>query len=289
MRKKFQYAVIFTLLFTAACVPNRKITYLQADADKDSDELDSVVNTYPSERYRYRFQPGDIISVMIGSLTEEEYDFYQDYVTTLGPIMSTMQTTGGGGMGRGGMMRGGGGRGGASPMMSGFRVDTAGYVRLPVMGKVKVDSMTSDEAELAIEQVAKGYFEEPYVRINMMNFKFTMLGEVESEGLHRSLDPDINLLEALTMAGNLSEFADRSRIKIIRTFDDRKETAYINVLDEDFLSSPYYYIQPGDVVVVAPLKARELQRYTISNYRTVMSVIGTSIALVLTIITLRNR
>lgn len=298
MRKIFQYAVIFLLFFTAACVPNKKITYLQSDADKHSEALDTVMNMYPAEKYRYKLQPGDIISVMIGSLTDEEYDFYQDYITALGPVMSTMQTSGGGGGGMmggrggmmgGGMMGGGGGRGGASPMSSGFRIDTAGYVRLPVMGKVKVSDMTMEDAEMAIEEVSKGYFEEPYIRINMLSFRFTVLGEIGSEGMHRSFDPDINMVEAFTIAGNLDEMADRSRIKVIRTVGDQREVAYINILDENFLTSPYFYIKPGDIIVVAPLKARELQRYTLQNYRTAISVVGTSLALILTIITLRNR
>src|SRR5690606_21198881 len=112
--------------------------------------------------------------------------------------------------------------GGISPLAldqlnTGFVLDIEGKLNLPQIGEIQLSGLTIPEAEHKIREALVGYYETPMVRLQLLNFHFTIFGEVESEGRYTSFDPDITVFDAFALAGNLSEFADRSNIKVIRS------------------------------------------------------------------------
>jgi polysaccharide export outer membrane protein len=282
-------------LFISSCVPNRKIVYLQANDDLKTENItDEVVRRYDAKVKEYILKPNDIISLRVASITPEEYNFIKKYEEQLGQIRKLnqyQQNAMGNGqnnrmMNQGGFFqqRGGEEGGGISSLMldqmqSGFVLDEDGQLELPEIGTVTLSGLSLEQAEDSIRSKLQGYFETPMVRIQLLNFHFTILGEVEAEGRYTAFDPNFNLFDAFMLAGNLTEFADRSNIKIVRTNGDHREIVYLNTLDEDLLAADYFYLQPGDLIVVPPLPVRTTRNYTLPSTSTIISIVTAAISL----------
>ena len=134
-------------------------------------------------------------------------------------------------------------------------------MEFPVVGMVKVAGLTIFEAQNHISEIADQYLESPIVEVRLLNFRFTLLGEVKREGVYNNFNNRINLLEAIGLSGGLKDLADKSNVKIIRQNGRTAEVYYLNLLDESFLQSPQYYVNQLDVIVVPPLKQRPYQVY----------------------------
>lgn len=231
----------------SACVPNRKIVYLQKnDLNKGSQiPLDTVVRMHQLKLQEYRIRPQDILFIHFESLTGGDFDFLEK-------LNSRGQTASSGG-------------GGVGIATIGILVDVDGDIEFPVMGKVKVSGLTLFEAQDTLRQLASSFVKDVIVRVRLLNFRFTVLGEVNSEQTVTSLNTQVTLPEAIGMSGGLSELADRQHIKVIRQIGDSAQVHYINMLDESFVDSPYYYIQQNDVIIVPPLRQRPFRRYFAQN------------------------
>jgi polysaccharide export outer membrane protein len=107
-----------------------------------------------------------------------------------------------------------------------------------------------------------------------------MLGEVKSPGKYPIYNNRINIFEALAMANDLTAFANRSRVQIIRTEGTKTNVVVFDLLNKDILSSPYYYLQPNDIIYVEPLKEKTW-RYETFPYALALS----TISLVLVVLT----
>ncbi|MFW5759905.1 MAG: polysaccharide biosynthesis/export family protein [Cyclobacteriaceae bacterium] len=296
-RQKLTPFFIFLLgvILTASCVPNRKIVYLQTEDDlKKENTTDVVVRSYDSKVTNYILKPNDIISLRVASITPDEYNFIKKYEEQLGQIRKLNQYQQNAAMSgqnnrlmnQGGFFqqRGGQEGGGMSPllldqMQSGFVLDDQGQLELPEIGTVTLSGLTMEQAEDSIRAKLLGYFETPMVRIQLLNFHFTILGEVEVEGRYTAFDPKFNMFDAFMLAGNLTEFADRSNIKIVRTNGDKKEIIYLNTLDENLLAAEYFYLQPNDLIVVPPLTVRTTRNYTLPSTSTIISIVTAAISL----------
>ncbi|MGK7394253.1 MAG: polysaccharide biosynthesis/export family protein [Candidatus Cyclobacteriaceae bacterium M3_2C_046] len=286
----------------SACVPNKKIVYLQQENDlKESFPTDSIVRSYQLKMKQYELKPEDIISLRVASITPEEYNFVREYEQQLGQIRKLNQyqqnNVGSGNnnqmFNRGGLGNmGNDGGGGFSALMldqmqSGFILDQQGELELPKIGVVNLAGLTISEAEKKITRLLTGFFETPMVRIQLLDFHFTILGEVNNEGRYTSFDPDINIFDALMLAGNLTEFADRSKIKIVRYQEEHANIIYVNTLDEGLLAANAFFLQPNDLIIVPPLEARSARKYTLPNASTLLSVVTAGASLILLVLSLR--
>lgn len=255
-----------TLFVFGACVPNRKIVYLQKDDLKHRDEIpkDTVLRTHGLKIKEYRIQPLDVLSINFETLSMEGDSF--DFLSKL----SSQNNSGGGG--------------GANTnlILNGILVNSEGMVEYPVMGKIKVAGLTLFEAQDTIRELASHYVPNVIVRVRMLNFRFTVLGEVNGEQTVTSTNIRLNMMEAIGLAGGLTELADRSTVKVIRQVGNEAQVFYVNLLEEKYLESPYYYVQQNDVIIVPPLRQRPFRRYFTSN----LAVITSAISFVLLIVTL---
>ena len=291
----------FVILLLSNCVPNKKIVYLQHGQElKTKHTTDSVLRSYQLKKEPYKLKSEDIISLRVASVTEEEYNFIRQYEMQLGQIRKLNQYSQGasGNQGQGsfrGMnynqmnnMQGGASSLFLSNLNSGFKIDSRGQLDLPQIGKIDLGGLTITEAEEKIQKALQGYYETPMVRIELLSFHFTILGEVENEGRYTSFDPEMNIFDAFLLSGNLTEFADRSNIKIVRNDGDEAEIIYLNTLDEDLLLAKNYFLKPNDLIIVPPLKARTSQRYTIPRTNTIIGIVSSSLSLIALIITLNR-
>lgn len=296
------------MLFVASCVQNRKILYLQGpEKEKDGHPTDTVVRTYPLAYQPYRLRPHDFLALRVGSLTPNEFNFVREYEEQLGEIrelnqyIQSPQYRSNQGVQRGGGILGGAagnignmGRIGQGldesivlgRLQTGFEIDENGELGLPEIGLVNLAGLTIPEAEDLIEERLTGFFEAPIVRIQMLNFHYTIFGEVTTEGRFTTYSTDNTVFDAILMAGSLTELADRKNIKIIRTVDNTSQVIYIDPLDEEMLMAKNYFIQPGDMIVIPPLKARFWRRYIIPDISTALALLTAAISIFLLVETL---
>jgi polysaccharide export outer membrane protein len=261
---KMRFWLFVGILFIlGSCVSNKKIQLLQkADVNTKSLPLDTVLRTYSPEVFDYKIQPNDVLSIRFQSMTDAKFDFLSSGNATgqlnVNPI---------------------------GAVLSGDLVDQNGEVPFPVLGKVKVSGLTIYEINEKLQALANQYLEAPVVKVRLLNFRITLLGEVNGEGTVILTNNRVSLLEAIGLAGGLGELADRSKIKLIRQKDGAINVQYINLLDEGFVHSPYYYVYQNDILIVPPLKQRSFRKYFGPN----LSLIIGSITLLLLTYSLVNR
>ncbi len=169
-------------------------------------------------------------------------------------------------------------------LFMGYFVSPKGTVDLPYLGTVEVGNLTLEQAKTKILQELQIYVKDPVVNIRFLNFKVTILGEVNRPGTIQLTNERVTLLDALGMAGDLTIYAKRDEILVIREQDGQRNYERLDLQDYDIFLSPYFYLQQNDVVYVEPIRARTatvsdpLQRI-ISYSSGILSVITLIIAL----------
>ena len=243
-------------IFLSSCVPNRKYVYLQKDdVNKKDVLLDTIVRKYDLPDYEYKIQPNDVLYIRFESLSDEEYNFFSQQ-------QNQRINSGAGNIG-----------------LFGELVNEEGEIEYPVVGKVKVAGMSVFQIQEKMQSLAAQYLKNPVIRVRLVNFRFTILGEVVIPGTINSTNNRISVVEAIGLANGLSDLADRSKIKLIRQHGNETEVVYLNLLDEEHVNSPYYFLHQNDILIVPALKQRPFLKYFNSNLSLVIST--TSLILVL--------
>lgn len=139
-----------------------------------------------------------------------------------------------------------------------YLVDNDGTVDLPIMGRVKLAGLTLTEAQDRVRKHLTSYLNEvPSVNIKILNYRFSVLGEVRSPGFYKAENGKATIYDALSMAGDMTIYGDRTCVKVLReNSDGSKEIAVLDLRKADIINSPYYYIRQGDVVYVQPNSAQ---------------------------------
>lgn len=134
----------------------------------------------------------------------------------------------------------------------GYLVDNEGYIIFPVLGKLYVKGMTMAQLRTDLESKLLAYLTDPLVSIRQLNFSITVLGEVKKPGQYTSASDKVTLLQALGMAGDMTDYGDRTKVKLVRNENGTDQTITIDFTDKNITSSPYYYLQQNDVLYVEP-------------------------------------
>lgn len=253
--RNFFFFTLFVLILSS-CVSNKKIALLQRDDLKIRNlPLDTTVRTYNLYTFDYRIQSNDIISVRFESLTPKEFDFFS--------IGASNAMAGGLGL--------------QNALLIGELVDEKGEIPFPVVGKIKVSGLTVFQIQELIQGIASKYIESPVVKVRLLNYRTTVLGEVNHQGTILLNNNRVNILEVIGLAGGFSELADRANVKLIRQVGSKTEVQYINLLDENLMVSRYFYVNQNDILIVRPLRQKPFRNYFANN----LSLIVSSISLVL--------
>jgi polysaccharide biosynthesis/export protein len=168
------------------------------------------------------------------------------------------------------------GAGGAGNQPIGFPVDSAGYIAMPIIGKQKVEGLTIESAEIKLRTELEKTLKEPSVNVRFMNHKFSVLGEVGNIGTFNLLDDQTTILDALIAAGDLSEYAKRDSVMVIRNKNGMREIGRVNFRTREVFTSPYFYLQNGDIIYVEPTKDKTLPPKPIlsANTQRVVTYLG---------------
>ena len=233
---------VWIALLFSACTPQRKIVYFQ-------DGLPSAL-AQPGA-YTLRIYPGDILSINIFSINAEAFPYLA--VPADRPTSDTR-----------------------SAYEKGYIVAENGEVNLPLAGKVNLNGMSLAEANRAITAKYKEYMEDPLVTVKKLNFKVTVLGEVNKPGTYPVPNERITLAEALGYAGDLNTFGDRSAVRLLRSENNQMREYKIDLTKSSSLTPETWYLHPDDVVYVAPVRRRAFQNIN-PSVTLFASVISTAI------------
>lgn len=223
--------IICCLLFLISCSP-RNLTYLSDLKEQETKEEPILNDVDP------RIQPNDILDITITSLSAESNVMFNSGIIQVG---------------------GAGNSSGASAKPVGYQVDRNGYVLIPVLGKVHLGGLTKEEAKEHLTSVLGKYARDPIVDMRYMNFKITVIGEVNNPSTFTVPHERINVLEALGLAGDLTPYGKRENVLIVREQDGKRITSRIDLNSKDVLNSPYFYLQQNDVIYVEPDRVKAVQ------------------------------
>jgi len=143
---------------------------------------------------------------------------------------------------------------GTPELVPGLLVDKNGDITLPIIGAVKVAGLTSYQAKALIKSRASKYYKDPDVQLRFANFKITVLGEVERPASYVVPNEKINIFDALGMAGDMTIYAQKENVLLMRDTLNDKKLIRLNLNNKNIVGSPYFYIQANDVIYVEPNK-----------------------------------
>ena len=147
----------------------------------------------------------------------------------------------------------------SSGALRGFLVDNNGYIEYPRIGFIKAEGLTKSQ----LADTIKNYFVQSAVLINptvivrLLNFKVTMMGEVGSPGPITVPGERLNLFEAIGLAGDLTLYAKKKEVRVIREVNGIRELGIVDLTSKDIFDSPYYQLAQNDIVIVQPTKNKE--------------------------------
>ena len=218
MKKNNNYSlftIICSLLLLTSCVSTKNITYFQ-----NKDQIDLAASKY---LYDAKIMPKDILQIQVFSMTPAAAEPFNLLKLTGSSVSSTSSS----------------GQG----TVYDYLVNNDGNIEYPVLGTLHLGGLSKSEAEQLIKSKIQPYLSESenvVVHVRMMNYKYAILGGVRSPGLYTTQNEKVSILEAIAQAGDLTTFAYRDRIYLIReNADGQKEYHQLNINDANIISSPY--------------------------------------------------
>lgn len=192
---------------------------------------------------------GDILSIIVFSDNPEATKIYnQTLMATSGN-----QSSSGNGNGSEGVVQP---ASGISPSAPGYQVDEYGFIVFQGLGKLKVEGLTKAALKDTLDARLSPLLKHPYYSIRFLNYKFTMMGEVNRPGVISIPGERVNILEAIAMAGDLTVYARRDSVFVIRENNNKREFARLDLRKPEVLASPYFYLQQNDIVIFEPTKRK---------------------------------
>jgi len=254
-----------TILFLIAmsvssCVSSKKIVYFQDINNHTQNEGDSPVS------YETKLKVDDLLLIIVSApdpLAAQPFNLPVAGVmnnSTQSVDMSNVQAR-----------------------FQSYLIDKEGNIQFPVLGKLKLGGLTRIEALAKLDTELKKYINEPTVNLRILNYKISVIGEVAKSGEFSLVSERVTLLEALSMAGDLTIYGNRNKVWVIREIDGVKTHNLIDLTSSAFLNSPYYYLTQNDVVYVEPNKTKMNSSMVGPNTTVIISALSlllTTIALI---------
>lgn len=237
MLKQFAFFILVsTMVFCTSCITNKDVVYLQDKGTVISDSLQIQALAKP-----YRVQINDILSVSIKSTDSE--------LKKLVEIFQPTEQAGAAGNSQ-------------NLYFTGFTVDLHGNIEFPILDKINVLGYTTEEIEdKVMAALLEKYLKDVskiFVTVKLAGLRYTVTGEVGGGGVLTLFQDRANIIEALANAGDISDTGDRTDVLVIRQYPNGQQIHHIDLTDVAAMKSPYYYIQPNDMILVKPLKRKAL-------------------------------
>lgn len=167
----------------------------------------------------------------------------------------------------------------------GYLVDSSGNIQLLQLGKIHVADLTPAQLQQNLQVQLEDYIKGAIVTVNIANFKINVMGEVAKPGTITVPDGKINILEAISQSGDLTLFAKRDGILVIRENNGQREFGRVNISSNKIFLSPYYNLQQNDLIYVEPEKTKfiandAVMTRNIRNLGFVMTILSASLLII---------
>lgn len=260
MSMKYSGFLLLIILFisVSSCISTEKLTYLQ----QHGPEIDSLIAVQRVQK-PYRVQVNDLLSIRIKALDQE-------LVGMFNPVDEGNPNA----------------TGEERLYYDGFRVDPHGNIRIPTIGEMNVLGYTTEEIRKKVEQkLLEDYFREEaniFVTVKLAGIRYTTIGEIGA-GSQIIYKDEVTIMEAIANAGDIEMTGDRTDVMILRQYPGGHKVHHIDLTDIEAVKSPYYYIQPNDLIMVKPLPQKSLGtgETGIGTFTTIVSVVSLISTLVL--------
>ena len=250
MTKTGFYILFICVLFTS-CIPVKDLVYLQ---DKGNSVDQTTVLSVESKPYR--LQINDILNIDIKAIDPKLVSIFSSSQSETANVSKSE----------------------SGLYFNGFTVDDHGNIRMPILGEINVVGYTLEEVRIRIEKkLLEEYFKAEaniFVTVKLAGFRYTINGEVGSTGTKTLLKENVNIMEAIANAGDITTVGNRKAVTIIRQTPTGVQMNDIDLTDVNVMKSPYYNLQPNDYVYVKPLRQK-----TWGTGQTGIQSIGTIITL----------
>jgi polysaccharide export outer membrane protein len=236
----------------SSCITNKDVVYLQ---DKGTVKQDSLLIKELSKPYRV--QVNDILSINVKALDNELTAIFNPSGSNSANASQAQ----------------------SGLYFNGFTIDLHGNIEFPILGEINVLGFTIKEIEDKVKkELLEQYFKETaeiFVTVKLAGLRYTTIGEVGT-GVHTLFQDRVNILEALANAGDIAQTGDRKDVLVIRQYPDGQKIHHIDLTDIAAMDSPYYYIQPNDIILVKPLRRKALGagQTAIQNITTMASILS---------------
>jgi polysaccharide export outer membrane protein len=171
---------------------------------------------------------------------------------------------------------------GSSGSSGGYLVDAQGNIQLHKLGLIHAEGMTRAELKNKIQKDIEPYLKDPVVTVRYLNHRVSVLGEVSRPGVIQMPEERLSVLEVLSTSGDVTPFARRNNILVIRETANGKELKRLNLEDHSIFTSEWYYLQPDDVVYVEPNEKKLNEEKRNKTQQTVGLILsGVSLAVII--------
>ena len=243
LRNIIYFSLISSLIFSS-CLPLNRLAYVQSERGTDPSHMQ-----YIGPQIDNIITPGDELYIRINSADEERTIIMQDQGYRIDPTLLS------------------------------YTVSDDGTIKLPYIGRILLADHTLEEASDLIEEALKEFLFIPSVYIRFVNTKVTVLGEVGNPGVYMFNYKNINILQAIAYANDITNFGNRRNVLIIREEGVRRHKHYIDLTSDALLESEWYLIKSDDIIYVEPLRRKKFDLATVP-YNLILSIITTGIVLI---------
>lgn len=216
-------------LVVISCVPQEKMKILQDKEDQP------VVNQFQNVKPDYTIKTGDYLYIRVLTLDPKSNEVFAN-ITGNGGNNSYMNYAD------------------QSLYLTSYLVNDSGFISFPLLGEIKAAGQTVSEIEASLNKTVSGIIKQSSVVVKLVLYNISVLGEVKAPGKYTVYNNRVNIFEALAMAHDLTSYANRNKVQIIRTVGNQTNIVTVDLQGKDILSSPYYYLQPNDIIYIEPLK-----------------------------------
>lgn len=236
MKKLYLLFTLLSVLLFSSCMSTKNVAYFKNKKD---------VNLALSKGlYDAKIMPKDILQIQVFSMTPGAAEPFNLLKTTSSSTTSTSTS---------------------ENSVYNYLVDNDGDIYFPVIGKVRIGGLSKTEAESLLKSKIAPYMsdtEDFLVHVRMINYKYSVIGEVRNPGMFTTHNEKVNIIEAIAQAGDLTLYGERDKIFLIReNSEGQKEFHQLNINDANIINSPYYYLQQNDIIYVEPNKTMARSSY----------------------------
>ena len=227
-------------ILAQSCIPHRTMVTLNGNDETPTDlKSDEVVQyTQHAEFESYKIRPFDQLMIKVNAFDGSTEEFLNREFKTENTFTRDIDFSP------------------SSLYFSSYFVDDAGFIHLPLLGDIEVAGLTVAEIKIKLDEAYLPYLKFASTSVKMSNSRVTVFGEVQKPGVYYLYQEKNTILDAISMAGDMTEFGIREKVKLIRLTEEGSETSYLNLFRSDFIYTEYSYLKPSDVIYVEPTKGK---------------------------------